>query len=300
MQLDNRPSSYPSTLDYINIYDYASALNESRWLSALDAYPDGRFLMMDNRNQQILLLNENGTYRIDLTSIFFHQIQLFSRNSTTSSSIHHSYSFAQIQIDQDSYVYLVPTQTYFIYVFSQENRLVRCLTPRLLSISIIRSECVAVTHTGLIYVCDDAFRAIRIYTRMGVHQRTIRLNFLPLKLLISNTRIFTYSIESLASIQMYTLAGAPVRTLTMCSYNLPSEVRWFRGKYFLTCGTQLYVLDEQGEQIAEHSLRTLLDSSESILTIQDFAVNKNGQMLVTFRRNGTLFNRYWIIRPSTF
>jgi hypothetical protein len=98
---------------------------------------------------------------------------------------------------------------------------------------------------------------------------------------------------------MYTLAGIPIRTLTMCVYNLPSKVLWFRGKHFLTCGTFLYVLDDQGEQIAEHSLHTLLGYSDTIITIHDFAVNKNGLFLVTFRRNGTLFNRYWIIRPAT-
>jgi hypothetical protein len=256
--------------------------------------------MIDNRNQHLLLLNSNGTFRIDLTSIFFHQIKFLKRNASSSSSIHTTYSFAHVHIDEDSYVYLVPTIVYYIYIFSHENRLVRYLTPRLLDIPIMRSDCIAVTHTGLIYVCDDAYRAIRIYTRMGVHQRTIHLDFLPFKLFISNTRMFTYSIESLASIHMYTLAGVSIRTLTMCSYNLPSEVIWFRGKYFLTCGTYLYVLDEDGELIAEQNFHTLLDLSDSRLIIQDFALNTNGQLLVTFRRNGTLINRYWIIRPSTF
>jgi hypothetical protein len=134
---------------------------------------------------------------------------------------------------------------------------------------------------------------------MGISQKVIRLNLLPLKLFISNNRIFTYSIEHIATIQMYTLAGVPVRTLTMCSYNLLSEVVWFRGKYFLTCGTFLYVLDEQGELIAEHSLHTLLDFSGTLLTVHDFALNKNGLLIVTFRRNGTLSNRYWILRPTT-
>jgi hypothetical protein len=134
---------------------------------------------------------------------------------------------------------------------------------------------------------------------MGISQKIIRLDYLPLKLFISNNRMFTYSLEHVGTIQMYTLSGTPIRTLTICSYNLPSEVIWFRGKYFLACGIYLYVLDEQGEQIAEHSLHTLLDYSETFLTIHDFALNKNGLFLVTFRRNGTLFNRYWIIRPTT-
>ncbi len=227
------------------------------------------------------------------------QIQLSNRDITPSTTVHNSYSFSQLHIDQDSYAYLVSTLAYYIYIFSPENRLIRCLTPHLLGISIIRSDCFAVTHTGVIYICDDAYRVIRIYTRMGIPQRNIRLDYLPLKLLITNNRIFTYSIERVATIQMYTLAGAPIRSLTMCSYNLPSKVVWFRGKYFLTCGTHLYVLDEQGEQIAEHSLYTLPDYSETLLTVHDFALNKNGLLLMTFRRNGTLFNRYWIIRPTT-
>ncbi len=275
------------------------ALNETRWLSFLAAYPDGRFLLSDNHNQQLFLLNENGTYRIDLTSIFSHQIQLSNQKLSRSSTVHNSYSFSQIYIDQDGYTYLIPTLAYYIYIFSSENRLVRCLTPRLLGISIIRSDCFAITHTGLIYICDDAYRVVRIYTRMGIPQKIIRLDYLPLKLFISNNRMFTYSLEHLATLQIYTLAGTPIRTFTMCSYNLPSKVIWFRGKYFLTCGTYLYVLDEQGEQIAEHDLHTLLDSSGTLSTIQDVALNRNGLLLVTFRRNGTLFNRYWIIRPAT-
>jgi hypothetical protein len=135
---------------------------------------------------------------------------------------------------------------------------------------------------------------------MGIPQKSIRLDYLPLKLFISNNRMFTYSIEHLATIQIYTLSGKPIRTLTMCSYNLPSKVVWFRGKYFLTCGTYLYVLDEQGEQIADHSLHILLDYSDTLLRIHDFALNKNGFLIVTFRRNGTLTNRYWIIRPKIF
>ena len=216
-----------------------------------------------------------------------------------STTVHNSYSFSQLHIDQDSYAYFIPTLAYYIYIFSPDNRLIRCLTPPLLGISIIRSDCFAVTHTGVIYVCDDAYRVVRIYTRMGISQKIIRLDYLPLKLLIANNRMFTYSIERPATIQMSTLAGIPVRTLTMCSYNLPSKVNWFRGKYFLTCGTYLYVLDEQGEQLAEKSLYTLLDYPDTLLTIRDFALNKNGLFLMTFRRNGTLFNRYWIIRPST-
>jgi hypothetical protein len=135
---------------------------------------------------------------------------------------------------------------------------------------------------------------------MGIPQKIIRLDYLPLKLFISNNRIFTYSIEHIAHIHMYTLAGLPIRTLTMCSYDFPSKVLWFRGKYFLSCGTFIYVLDEHGEQIAEHGLHTLLDYSDTLITIHDFAINKNGLLLVTFRRNGTLFNRYWIVRPTTF
>ncbi|CAF2980697.1 unnamed protein product [Rotaria sp. Silwood2] len=286
-------------IDYINIYDYALLFNESRWLSSIEAYPDGRFIIIDNRNQQLLLLNENGTYIIDLTSIFFRQIQLTIHDRFLPSTIHNAYSFSQIHIDQDGYSYLISTLAYFIYIFSPDNRLVRCLTPQLLSISIIRSDCLAITYTGLIYVCDDTYRVIRIYTRMGVPQRTIRLDYLPLKLFIRNNRLFTYSLENTANIQMYTLLGVPIRTLSMCSYSLPSEVIWFRGKYFLTCGTYLFVLDEHGEEIAEHSLHTLPNYSNTSLIIHDFALNKNGLFLVTFRRNGTLFNRYWIIRPTT-
>ncbi len=245
-------------------------------------------------------MNENGTYRIDLTAIFFRQILLSNRDTIPSPTVHNFYSFSQIHIDQDSYTYLIPTLAYYIYVFSPDNRLVRSLTPPLLGISIIRSDCFAITHTGLIYICDDAYRVIRIYTRMGVPQKNIRLDYLPLKLFISNNRLFTYSLEHLASIQIYTLSGLPIRTLTMCSYNLLSEVVWFRGKYFLTCGIYLYVLDEHGEQIAEHSLHTLPDYTDTLLTIHDFGLNKNGLLLVTFRRNGTLFNRYWIIRPTIF
>ncbi len=292
-------SSYQSTIDYINIYDYAATFNETRWLSSIKAYPDGRFIIIDNRNQQLLLLNENGTYRIDLTSLFFRQIQLYNKDFISTPTIHNSYSFSQIYIDHDSYSYLIPTLAYYIYIFSYENRLIRCLTPRSLGISIMRSDCFAVTHTGLIYICDDAYRVIRIYTRMGISQKIMRLDYLPLKLFISNNRMFTYSLENVANIRMYTLSGTPIRTLTICSYNLPLEVIWFRGKYFLACGIYLYVLDEQGELIAEHSLHTLLDYSETFLTIHDFALNKNGLFIVTFRRNGTLFNRYWIIRPAT-
>jgi hypothetical protein len=135
---------------------------------------------------------------------------------------------------------------------------------------------------------------------MGIPHKTISLDYLPLKLFISNNRIFTYSLEYTATIHIYTLAGVPIRKIRMCAYNLPSEVIWFRGKFFLTCGIFLYVLDEQGEQIAEHSLHTLLDYSNTLVTIHDFALNKNGLFIVTFRRNGTLFNRYWIIRPMTF
>lgn len=293
-------SSYLSTIDYINIYEFAFAFNETRWLSSIKAYPDGRFILIDNRNQQLLLLNENGTYRIDLTSIFFRQIQIYNRDMIPKPTIHNSYSLSQIHIDHDSYAYLIPTLAYYIYIFSQDNRLIRCLTPRLLGISIIRSDCVAVTHTGLIYVCDDTYRVIRIYTRMGISQKIIRLDYLPLKLFISNNRIFTYSLENVANIQMYTLAGTPIRILTICSYNMLAEVIWFRGKYFLTCGMSLFVLGEQGELIAEHSLHTLLDYTETYLTIHDFALNKNGVFIATFRRNGTLFNRYWIVRPTIF
>lgn len=293
-------SSYPSTIDYINIYEYAFAFNETRWLSSIRAYPDGRFILIDNRNQQVLLLNENGTYKIDLTPIYFRQIQIYNKDLVQTTTVHNSYSFSQIYIDYDSYVYLIPTFTYYIYIFSQENRLTRCLTPQLLGISIIRSDCLAITHTGLIYICDDTYRVIRIYTRMGVSQKIIRLDYLPLKLFISNNRIFTYSLEHVANIHIYTLSGLPIRTLTICSYNIPTEVVWFRGKHFLTCGMSLYVLDEQGELIAEHSLYTLLDYSETYLTIHDFALNKNGLFIATFRRNGTLFNRYWIVRPTIF
>jgi hypothetical protein len=298
--LDPRPNSYVPTLEYISIHDFRTVINDSRWLASAAAYPDGRFFLIDNRNQQFLLLNQNGTYRIDLTPIFFHQIKYLHRNASSTPSIARTYSFARVFIDQESYVYLVPTTAYQIYVFSQENRLVRCLTPRSLGMVLLRSDCVAVTHTGLIYVCDDAYRSIRIFTRMGVLQRTIRLDFLPLKLLISNTRLFSYSIEAIGRIHIYDLSGLSIRTVSMCSYKLPSEVVWFRGKYFLTCGTQLYVLDEQGELVAERNLQTLLDTSDNILTIHDFALNKQGQLLITVRRNGTLSNRYWVMRPADF
>jgi hypothetical protein len=296
--VSNRTSDQ-TRIDYINIYEYAFAFNESRWLSSVEAYPDGRFILIDNGNQQILLLNINGSYRIDLTSIFFYQIERFNYGLDSPPTVHSSYSLAQLHIDQDSYVYLVPTLAYYIYIFSQENRLVRCLTPRLLGISIVRSDCLAVTHTGLIYVCDDVYRAVRVYSRMGVPHKTIRLDFLPLKLFISNNRIFTYSLEQTATIHIYTLAGAPLRKIAICAYNLPSEVIWFRGKYFLSCGTFLYVLNEDGETIAEYNFRTLFDSSKISVTIHDFALNENGLFLVTFRRNGTLFNRYWVFRPMT-
>lgn len=216
-----------------------------------------------------------------------------------SATIHNAYSFSKLHIDQDGYVYLVSTLAYYIYIFSPANRLMRCLTPELLGIPIMRSDCLAITHTGLIYVCDDTYRVIRVYSRMGVPQRTMRLNYFPLKLFISNNRLFTYSLEQTAAIQMYTLSGSAIRALGMCSYNLPSEIIWFRGKYFLTCTTYLYVLDDQGEQIAEQSLHTLLDQPNAVYNIQDFALNKNGLLLVTFRRNGTLFNRYWVVRPTT-
>ena len=297
ISIKNR-SSYVASIGYINIYEHAAALNETRWLSSLATYPDGRFLIIDNRNQQILLLNENGTYRIDLTSMFTRQIEFSNLALYPTSTAHNSYSFSHIHIDQDSYAYLIPTLAYYIYIFSANNRLIRCLTPTLLGMSIIRSDCLAVTHTGLIYICDDAYRVVRIYTRMGVAQKIIRLDNLPLKLFITNNRMFTYSIERLASIQMYTLSGTLVRSLTMCSYNLPSKVLWFRGKYFLTCGTQLHVLDEYGEELAEQSLHVLIDYAETLVNIHDFAVNKNGLFVLTFRRNGTLFNRYWIIRPA--
>jgi len=290
--------NHSSSIDFINIYEHAAAFNETRWLSAVEAFPDGRFLLIDNRNQHILLLNENGTYRIDLTAIFFRQIQLNNHDLIPVPTVHTTYSFSQIHIDQDSYVYLIPRLPYYIYIFSKENRLIRCLTPTHLGISIIRSDCLAITYTGLIYICDDTYRIIRIYTRMGIPQKNIRLDYLPLKLFISNNRIFTYSIEYPATIQMYTLSGQFIRTLTICSYNLPSEIIWFRGKYFLTCGTYLYVLNESGDLIAEQSLHNLLDYSQSLITIHDFALNKNGVFLLTFRRNGTLFNRYWIIQPA--
>ncbi|CAF3832069.1 unnamed protein product [Rotaria sp. Silwood1] len=297
--LFNNQSIYPSKIDYINIYEYGLLFNQTRWLSSIETYPDGRFIIIDNRNQQLLLLNENGTYIIDLTTIYFHQIQLKIHEQYSQSTINNAYSYSQIYIDQDGYSYLISKLAYFIYIFTPDNRLIRYLTPQLLSISIIRSDCLAITYTGLIYICDDTYRVIRIYTRMGVPQRTIRLNYLPLKLFIRNNRLFTYSMEQTANIQMYTLLGIHIRTLSMCSYRLPTEVVWFRGKYFLTCGIYLFVLDEQGEQIAEHSLHTLLDYSNTSLIINDFALNKNGLFLVIFRRNGTLFNRYWIIRPTT-
>ena len=290
----------PSTLDYINIYRYASIFNETRWLSSIQAFPDGRFLLVDNRNQEFLLLNENGSYRIDLTPIYLHQIRNLPSNRNAS-TIHTSYAFSHVHIDQEGYVYLISTLGYHIYIFSPENRLVRCLTPRYLAIPIIRSDCLAVSHTGLLYVCDDAHRSVRIYTRMGIAQRILRLDYLPLKLFVSNTRIFTYSMEALGRIQIYTLAGTPVSSFTRCGFNLPSDVIWFRGKYFLTCGVDLFVIDEQGEFIAEHRFHTLLEpSSNSIVAIHDFALNKNGLLLLTVRRNGTLVNRYWTFRPSTF
>ena len=295
---DRRPSSYSSKIEYINIYQHGTLFNETRWLSSIEAYPDGRFLIIDNRNQHILLLNQNGSFRIDLSSIIFHQIQLLNTDANSFSSIDRSYSFGNVHIDDDSYFYLIPTQLYKIYIFSPENRLIRSITAAMLGISILRSDCLAVTQTGLLYVCDDAHRAIRIYTRMGVYERSIYLEKLPLKLLITRNRMFIYSTENLGFIQIFTLAGAPVRTLNMCSFNFPSEVIWLRGKYFLTCGTFLYVIDEKGDLIAEQNLRTLVDHSNSSLIIQDFALNKNGLLLVTFRRDGTLFNRYWVIRPS--
>lgn len=297
MSMTNR-SSYLATINYINIYAHAAALNETRWLSSIATYPDGRFVIIDNRNQQLLLLNENGTYRIDLTSIFTRQIEFSNQALYPTLTAHNSYSFSHLHIDQDSYAYLIPNLAYYIYVFSANNRLVRCLTPTLLGISIIRSDCLAITHTGLIYICDDAYRVVRIYTRMGVAQKILRLDYLPLKLFISNNRMFTYSIERLASIQMYTLSGTLIRSLTMCSHDLPSKVIWFRGKYFLTCGTHLHVLDEYGEELAEQGLHVITDYAQTLVIIHDFAVNKNGLFLVTFRRNGTLFNRYWVIRPA--
>ncbi|CAF1572064.1 unnamed protein product [Adineta steineri] len=296
----NNYTSALSRIDYINLYEYAFAFNETRWLSSVEAYPDGRFIIIDNGNQQLLLLNANGSYRIDLTSIFFRQIELSTNEVDSSPTIHNSYSLAHIHIDQDSYVYLIPTLAYYIYIFSHENRLVRCLTPRILGISVMRSDCLSVTNTGLIYACDDTYRTVRVYSRMGIPHKTIRLDFLPYKLFISNNRIFTYSLEQTATIHIYTLAGLPIRKITICSYNLPSEVIWFRGKYFLTCGTFLYVLDEQGDYIAEYSLHTILDYSNTSVIIHDFALNENGVFIVTFRRNGTLFNRYWVLRPMTF
>ena len=292
-----RGSAYQSTIDYINIYQHASIYNETRWLSSIQAFPDGRFLLIDNRNQEFLLLNENGSYRIDLTPIYLQQIQYLSVNRTTS-NIHNSYSFSHVHIDHEGYVYLISTLAYNIYIFSPENRLVRCLTPRYLGIRIIRSDCLAVTHTGLLYICDDAHRSVRIYTRMGILQRIIRLDYLPLKLFVSNTRIFTYSMENLGHIQLYTLAGVPVNSLTICSFNFPSEVIWFRGKYFLTCSIDLFVVDEQGEFISEHRFYTLLEREYPLVAIHDFALNKQGQLLMTLRRNGTLFNRYWIFHSS--
>ncbi|UJR31557.1 hypothetical protein I4U23_019044 [Adineta vaga] len=289
-----------SQIDYINIYEHASLFNETRWLSSVEAYPDGRFIIIDNGNQQILLLNVNGSYRIDLTSIIYHQIEFLNEGVDSIPTVHNTYSIAHLHIDQDSYVYLVPTLAYYIYIFSHENRLIRCLTPKTLGISIIRSDCVAVTHTGLIYACDDAYRVVRIYSRMGIPHKTMRLDYLPLKLFISNNRIFTYSLEYPGTIHMYTLAGAVIRKITICAYDSPSEVVWFRGKHFLTCGTFLYVFDEEGNQIAEYNLRILLDFSDKSVIIHDFALNENGLLLVTFRRNGIFFNRYWIIRPVTF
>lgn len=294
----NRRPAYPSTIDHLNIMNYALAFNETRWLSHVEAYPDGRFIIIDNRNQQLLLLNENGTFRVDLTPIVFRQIQSKIYEITPNPDIHTAYSFSKLHIDQDGYVYLIPTLAYYIYVFSSTNRLIRCLSPQLLGLSVIRSDCLTITHTGLIYICDDTHRVIRVYSRMGVPQRTMRLDYAPLKLFISNNRIFSYSLEHLASIQMYTLSGLPVRQLSMCSYNLPTKVTWFRGKYFLTCGTYLYVVDEQGEQIAQQNLDKLLKYSGTIVMIHDLAVNKNGLILATFRRNGTLFNRYWLIKPA--
>ncbi|CAF2079131.1 unnamed protein product [Rotaria magnacalcarata] len=296
----NRRPVYPSTIDFLNIYSYALASNETRWLSYVEAYPDGRFVIIDNKNQQILLLNRNGTFRIDLTPIYFRQIQSKIDELSPQPNVHSSYSFSKLHIDQDGYTYLIPTVAYYIYVFSPHNRLIRCLTPQLLGISSMRSDCFTITYTGLIYVCDDAYRVIRIYSRMGIPHRTMRLDYLPLKLFISNNRIFTYSLENLATIQMYTLTGVRIKKLSMCSYNVPSEVNWFRGRYFLTCGSFLYVINEQGEQLAEHNLQKLVDCPGALVTIHDFALNKNGIILATFRRNGTLFNRYWIIKPATF
>lgn len=296
---NRRPSSYPSRIEYMNILNYANQLNETRWLSSVEAYPDGRFILIDNRNQHILLLNENGTFRIDLTSIYLQQIRNFNQHWNISATFYRTYSFANVHIDDESYTYLIPTLLYYVYVFSPENRLVRCLTPRSLGISIMRSDCFAITQTGLIYVCDDVYRAIRIYSRMGVYQRTIQLEHLPFKLFISQDRLFSYSIENLGKIEIYSLTGVPIRNFTKCSYNLLSEVIWFRDRFFLTCGMYLYVIDQSGYAVAEQNFYTLLEHSNSFLTIQDMALNRNGLLLMTLRRNGTLYNRYWAIRPAT-
>ncbi|CAF5004221.1 unnamed protein product, partial [Rotaria magnacalcarata] len=65
---------------------------------------------------------------------------------------------------------------------------------------------------------------------------------------------------------MYTLTGVRIKKLSMCSYNVPSEVNWFRGRYFLTCGSYLYVINEQGEQLAEHNLQKLVDCPGALVT----------------------------------
>ena len=83
-------SLYPSRIDYTNIHQYELIFYETRWLSSVEVNPDDRLIIVDNRNQHILLLSENGMHRINLTPVLFHQIQILDYDRTSDLTIHNS------------------------------------------------------------------------------------------------------------------------------------------------------------------------------------------------------------------
>ncbi|CAF0792151.1 unnamed protein product, partial [Didymodactylos carnosus] len=288
------PSNFNNQpLSLIEKFDASKITIDFTWLSAVEAHNDGRFLLVDNANQKLLLLDPQGRYRIDVTSIYLNQLRY------ASSTVQY-YSFYQIRIDLDGYIFMIPLLCYEFYIFSPINQLYKILTAKQLNIPVLRGDCIAIAHTGLIYVCDDTNRAIRTYTRVGIFQRSFRIDYLPLKLFICNNLLFTYSLEKIASIGLYTVTGVHVQTLYMCTYNLPNDIQWFRGKYFLTCGTFLYILDQRGAIVGHTGLKHLFAPNDHVTkyTINDFAINTNGWIVLTIKENYTLLNRYWVIKPK--
>ncbi|CAF0771753.1 unnamed protein product, partial [Didymodactylos carnosus] len=253
------PNFYNNPLSITQKLDVNKITIEYTWLSTVEAHNDGRFLMADNANHKLFLLDHQGRYRIDLTSLYLNQLKY-----TSSSSTNQHYSFHQIRIDFDGYIFMIPLLCYEFYIFSPINQLYKILTANTLNMSVLHGDCMAVAHSGLIYVCDNTNRAIRTYTRVGIFQKMFRIDYLPLKLFISNNLLFTYSLEKVASIRLYTVIGTYVQTLYMCAYNLPNDINWFRGKYFLTCGTTMTTSTHSTDDIKTQT-QLLTDSNNNMI-----------------------------------